>query len=69
MLQVSPKGKNIWGSPANDNVFQKPADALRKLFDTAKAGQHPVGMGGKLATDLSFFVVFKQDNIILLVHS
>ncbi|XP_076466833.1 uncharacterized protein LOC143298052 [Babylonia areolata] len=36
---VSPKSKNIWATSDDDSVFQKPADALRKLFDTAKAGQ------------------------------
>ncbi|KAK7107897.1 protein PAT1 homolog 1-like isoform X2 [Littorina saxatilis] len=36
---VSPKSRNIWGTPSHDSQFRKPADALRKLFDTAKAGQ------------------------------
>lgn len=39
LLQVSPKSRNIWGTPSHDSQFRKPADALRKLFDTAKAGQ------------------------------
>nr|KAG5694082.1 hypothetical protein BaRGS_033701 [Batillaria attramentaria] len=39
---ASPSTKNIWGSPA-ENVFQKPATALRKLFESARGG-YPPGM-------------------------
>ncbi|XP_025097834.1 protein PAT1 homolog 1-like isoform X2 [Pomacea canaliculata] len=43
-IKASP-GRNIWGSPAHEDIFHKPTDALQKLFQSAKAvrrGESPV---------------------------
>ncbi|KAL8564031.1 hypothetical protein ACOMHN_016320 [Nucella lapillus] len=34
---VSPKSKNIWATSEKENMLQKQTEAVRKLFDTAKA--------------------------------
>lgn len=70
LFQVSPSSKNIWGSPA-ENVFHKPANALRKLFESAKgypAVRHSHTLihtfGTQLFSSYENFVVIWQDNTV-----